>query len=494
MAKKKKPKAETIGAPSGKTTSNVAGNAVETLSGAASTGNTESGLDKVGSLLQLWSGTSGALALNPQLRAEFDATTKSVEAALKKPTQELGKVQTEIANLQSKSSLTNKQRERLNKLTARATELQSQVSSQNQRLTDLNTRLANEPRAQDTLRNAFPELQATADAANPYLDRMGQLGATGERLMGALGQGYRANEIRADQVQAARMRDFGQATSRDISAGQVGAGTLGQSLMQRAQQMAQSDGRLSPEANRDAVQAARQAFAARGLGTSAGSAAAELLNRDQYSRQRMFQDLGFAQGVQAQDLGRQFQNVGNQLAADQSNQSAALQAEMANLEARYNAAVQQGNWEQAAAIQNQGANLQAAVANEEARRLGNQMNIGMLGQAFTTDRMVNQEGLGAVLQRGQLQGAANPNNMLLNLFNSAEPTGSQSISAGGNIGTNWANNQVQTDTFNANAKMWTDMANKYGNYGGMQSSLTGSPLGDFALNKGVDIGTKILFG
>jgi hypothetical protein len=93
--------------------------------------------------------------------------------------------------------------------------------------------------------------------------------------------------------------------------------------------------------------------------------------------------------------------------------------------------------------------------------------------------MVNQEGLGAVLQRGQLQGAANPNNMLMNLYNSAEPTGSQAINAGAGIGTNWANNQLSADTFNANAQMWTDMANKYGNYGGMQSG-PGSTIGSIA--------------
>ena len=51
---------------------------------------------------------------------------------------------------------------------------------------------------------------------------------------------------------------------------------------------------LSPEAMREATQSARGAFAARGLGTSLGSAAAELLNRDRYASQREQQRRTFA--------------------------------------------------------------------------------------------------------------------------------------------------------------------------------------------------------
>jgi hypothetical protein len=201
-------------------------------------------------------------------------------------------------------------------------------------------------------------------AAERNIQALGQ-GAMGVRADQVVAPGQDAvRNVAAQQVAASRMGDFGRAASRDIAAGQVGAGTLGDTLMSRAQTMAQSTGRLSGEAERDAVQSARQGMAARGLATGGASMAAEMLNRDRYSRQRQFEDLGFAQGAQAQDLTRQFQNVGNQLTAAQANQSAALQAELANLEARYNAAAQDGNWQQAAAIQNQSANLQASLANQ----------------------------------------------------------------------------------------------------------------------------------
>jgi len=90
----------------------------------------------------------------------------------------------------------------------------------------------------------------------------------------------------------------------------IGAGQLGDQLMQSAMDKMASGGKLNEQASRDATQAARQGMAARGMATSNAGLAAELLNRDQYSRQREFQNLGFAQDVQAQDLNRRTANLG----------------------------------------------------------------------------------------------------------------------------------------------------------------------------------------
>jgi hypothetical protein len=184
------------------------------------------------------------------------------------------------------------------------------------------------------------------------------------------------------------------------------------------------------EAARDAVQSARKAFSARGLGTSAGSAAAELLNRDQYSRQRMFQDLGFAGQVQEADVLRQ-QNNANRA-------------------------------------------LTASTANEEARRLGNTMNIGMLGESFTTRQQLNQQGLGASLQRSQLASAANPYNMLLSMYSQGQPGGSQAVGPAASLAST-AGTIDQSNAWNAyNANNFNYWANKYGNYGNQQSSGLGT--------------------
>jgi len=67
---------------------------------------------------------------------------------------------------------------------------------------------------------------------------------------------------------------------------------------------------LTPEQMRDATQSARAAFAARGLGTSAGSSAAEILNRDAYGQQRLDARRGFAAGVNQMDLARRQRRIG----------------------------------------------------------------------------------------------------------------------------------------------------------------------------------------
>ena len=88
-----------------------------------------------------------------------------------------------------------------------------------------------------------------------------------------------------------------------------------QSDAQRELSLGQS---LSPEEMRSAAQSARTAFAARGLGSSLGSAAAEMLNRDAYGRQRQDQRRQFAMGIdqymQGAETDRRNQAIGaNQL-------------------------------------------------------------------------------------------------------------------------------------------------------------------------------------
>jgi hypothetical protein len=78
---------------------------------------------------------------------------------------------------------------------------------------------------------------------------------------------------------------------------------------------------LSPEEQRDAQQSARAAFAARGLGTSLGSSAAEILNRDRLATARQDQRRQFAQGVNAanQDARLARLGLGGQLFGQQGN-------------------------------------------------------------------------------------------------------------------------------------------------------------------------------
>jgi hypothetical protein len=100
-----------------------------------------------------------------------------------------------------------------------------------------------------------------------------------------------------------------KAYGKGLTAQQTRAGALGNRLMQEAMAKMDQGGQLSPEAARDATQAARSGMAARGMATGNAGLGAELLNRDAYARQREFENLGFAQSVQTQDLGRRQTNT-----------------------------------------------------------------------------------------------------------------------------------------------------------------------------------------
>jgi hypothetical protein len=165
-----------------------------------------------------------------------------------------------------------------------------------------------------------------------------------KRAQTALGRGVQAQTVGQRTAATSRAQAAGMGDVANVQAGQVGQGVIGQSLMNQALQRANSTGQLSAEASRDATQAARSGMAARGMATGSAGLAAEMLNRDRFARQRQAEDLAFAQGVQGQDLTRQFQNVGNNMQASLANQQTQFgrqqimsgnqqQANMANMQA-----------------------------------------------------------------------------------------------------------------------------------------------------------------
>ena len=124
--------------------------------------------------------------------------------------------------------------------------------------------------------------------------------AARDRLLGDM-QGARKSTAEYTRMQ--------QAYGRGVTAQQTEAGALGDRLMEEAMAKMDQGGQLSPEAARDATQAARSGMAARGMATGNAGLGAELLNRDRYAREREFQNLGFAQDVQTQDLSRRQTNT-----------------------------------------------------------------------------------------------------------------------------------------------------------------------------------------
>jgi hypothetical protein len=117
----------------------------------------------------------------------------------------------------------------------------------------------------------------------------------------------------ADQL-AGKLDNEYLARTRGVVGEELTAASTPNAIEARLMQDAESElalGRsLTPEQMRDATQSARAAFAARGLGASMGSSAAEILNRDAYGTARQDQRRGFAAGVNQMDLARRQRRVG----------------------------------------------------------------------------------------------------------------------------------------------------------------------------------------
>ena len=229
------------------------------------------------------------------------------------------------------------------------------------------------------------------------------------RGLGANAMSYRPDQVsaptnirnvRANLANAAQMgpvRDVRGVNAQrvaDVRAREVGAGALGQSLVGEAMNRVASGGRLSAEASRDAVQSARAGMAARGMATGSAGLAAELLNRDRYSRQRSMEDLSFAQNVQNADIQRQMAGAEMALQADRGNQALAGQMSLADQAAmmdaqRLNQASDLTRGQTDAQFAQQTA-LANQAARMDAQRL-NQVRDTTLGQFLLNAQMANQE-------------------------------------------------------------------------------------------------------
>jgi hypothetical protein len=358
--------------------------------------------------------TGGAFAMNPALQAQFDEQMRSLTKGSQKDSKTLVKLQGQLPKLQDQlaKAKTPAQRasieSKIGKLNTQIEGVQGRLSATATKINELPGQLSSgQPNFVDLIKDTNKEMYGQIDRAQTFADQMGQMTDAGRQLMDTGRAGFQAREI--------------------------GRGAVGDQLYSRATEMAGSTGQLSPEAARNAVQSARQAFSARGLGTSMGSAAAELLNRDQYSRQRMFQDLGFAQGIQQQDMARQ-------------------------------------------------------QANEESRRLGTQLNMGMLGDAVNYEQGLQNRGLGASLQMAEIRGSTNPYNVMLGFDPfGGRASGSQAVGPASQLSAEQARLGLEANAFNANATNWQNALNRYGNYGGQQSGMGAAigGIGGMALGAGV---------
>jgi hypothetical protein len=268
---------------------------------------------------------------------------------------------------------------------------------------------------QAALLGAAPTAQAALLGAAPTIS------AQGYDAEGYTSQGY-------DAARAARVADI---ASRDVTQGALGQQLYGQAMgaaptaasetfRRRAAEMAVSTGQISPEELRNAQQATREAFAARGLEMSNQAIAGEAMARAEAVRQRQAQDIqqaaalnqayladlnasrGFATGVYGQDLGMQQANQAAALQAAQANQAAGMQLSLADQQA-LNQAAQFGAMSANEAAQfGAGARNQAAQFGAQAQNVASQANADMMARfAMANQAAQNQFGLSNVDREAQ---------------------------------------------------------------------------------------------
>jgi hypothetical protein len=237
--------------------------------------------------------------------------------------------------------------------------------------------------------------QAGASQSNPYMQGLGSIFQSGPQY---------------GQVNAGANPLLPYATNQAANAGYS---PLGGDLQQMAREQLALGSSLSDQQKRDATQAAREAWSARGLINSPGAVAEEVLNKDRYGQALLAQRQAFASNVNQLGMGQQGvnnsytlgvlganQNQGNLgLQAQMANQSAGLQAQNLNQGLGYNLASlfntqgQQGftNALQNAYLQSSNAfNPFATITSANTQNQGTNNALFNQGAGFSSGQLGNQ--------------------------------------------------------------------------------------------------------
>jgi len=117
--------------------------------------------------------------------------------------------------------------------------------------------------------------------------------------------GVSANGANFNRALRSASPEIDQATSAITgNLSQLGPSDIEREQQRQALADLQLGGQLSPEETRTANQAARAAFAARGLGRGQNAAIGEVMNREQYANSRRDQRRGYASAVDGQSINR----------------------------------------------------------------------------------------------------------------------------------------------------------------------------------------------
>jgi len=356
------------------------------------------------------------------------------------------------------------------------------------------------------MRNAFqrdqavqaPKFGAVRNVTTPSMQNVGDVQFNPYQASGISGVG----NLAAPSVDMGAVPDVGW---QPVDAQQTGVSGLQAALTQQAMQDVAMGGQLTAQEQREAQQAARQAYSDRGMGLSGAALAAEVLNRDAYSRQRLGERRQFAYGVeqlgQAQRLADMqaanqmaLANAQGQLAADQTmyqgglqaalaNQQAGLTAGLANQQMDYNVGAFNAAAQNAAAAAAAQGGLQAGMANQATQRAlaqtqyqgGLQANLANQQADLTRAQTQYQGGMQARLanqqafqqMQAQRQQAAMANQALQGQYGLAQYQGG-----------------LQTGQATQAARMQALLANQQG---GLQAQMANqrTALGRYGIDRGI---------
>jgi hypothetical protein len=252
-------------------------------------------------------------------------------------------------------------------------------------------------------------------------------------------------EVRAQMLQ--EMQGSGLLGQMNTQARNAGPSAVAQALDQRAMEQLALGGGIGEQDQRALREATRTAYAGRGMYEGNAAITDEVLNLDREQRARMLERTGMAMSIDAQNEAQRqnlrgyglaveganqgMMGLNNQRAmANQSaglqaamanqdatlrtglaNQSTGLQADMANQDATLRTGMANQSANLSAAQANQGASLQAAIANQGAGLTANQQYLQALmadqGTRMQADQYNSQQALSLAQSNASAGASAN---------------------------------------------------------------------------------------
>jgi hypothetical protein len=238
--------------------------------------------------------------------------------------------------------------------------------------------------AQATTTASSPTVRRTTTVA-PMRAGTGQVAAP-MRGVGSFGYLQRANPLGVNAMDAGRL-GVGGISWNAVAPAEAGKDDVLRELESQAMRELGLGGQLSAQEERQAQQAARGAFAARGMAFGNPAVAAEVLGRDEFSRQRLGERRAFAGGISTMLQGIEKQNADLEQQAALENSRGQMQAQLQNVQDAIRVATANQDDARARELANQAERLQRDIQYADAQLRQQQLAIEQQRVALEAQRL-----------------------------------------------------------------------------------------------------------